>query len=143
MDTRAEGYAADVEVTLRVMGEDLRPAEVSRRLGVDPDKAHAKGAVPPSAAGTRGRPYKEGFWGYTLKGSDRMSMEESLVAMLSFVAERSGAIRELQSLGMRVDLFLGVFSEDANFGATLTPSLLRGFGELGLDLHLDLYWTGE
>lgn len=43
----------------------------------------------------------------------------------------------------RVDLFFGLFIESWNWGVNLPAALLRCLAERGLDLDLDIYFSGD
>lgn len=135
-----DDQAVEVKASFRLMGVELEPDVVTQVMGVEPESAHRKGAARQGRAKGRMAPFREGLWSYSAKGEGR-SLEEQLDEIIQVVRPRSEKIKELVAQGMRADVFVGIFSDDANFAITIEPLMLEQLADLALRLELDVYFV--
>ncbi|MES2889631.1 MAG: DUF4279 domain-containing protein [Pseudomonadota bacterium] len=122
--------------TLRIMGDDLEPAEVSRLLGVEPSLAYRKGEL--ALVTKRRRPAKLGMWQFQcppMKPSDF----DAQVAMLLSPLTQDMKIWKRLGMKYRVDLFCGWFMREENEGEEISPGTLVALGSRHIRLSLDIY----
>jgi len=87
-------------------------------------------------------PFREGLWVYSSKGEGR-SLEAQLDEIIQLVRPRSEKIKELVAQGMRADVFVGIFSDDANVTISIGPLILEQLADLALRLEFDIYFVGR
>lgn len=85
-------------------------------------------------------PFREGLWVYSPKGEGR-SLEEQLDEIIQVVRPRSEKVKEMVAQGMRADVFVGIFSEDANVAVAIGPLILAQLADLALRLEFDIYFV--
>ena|SRR6185312_3769094 len=129
----AGGEVDQVRVSLRIIGDDLDPDEVTRVLGVEPSAAIRKGERRPG-----GRVQRTGVWRLSLPHSREWVLEDAITTLL---AALPSDLAVWQALGgkYRLDVFCGLFLDQWNRGADLSPAVLRELAERGLALGLDVY----
>ena len=126
------------KATLRIIGDDVVPAEITRLLGSPPTLARAKGEIWVGAKTGKEHTAHTGQW--HLRASDREPEDidgqvQELLAKLTQDLEVWAALAQR----FRVDLFCGLFLKSANEGGTLSPSTLSALGNRGIKLSLDIY----
>lgn len=128
-------------VELRFSGDQLQPAEISRRLGLTPTRSRDRSAG--EALVGKPRPY----WGFTGHGEDHYqeewtSFQEGLEFLLSILASRKS---EIQSLAREFDgvWWCGHFQSGFDGGPTLSPALLVELGSYGIPLSIDNYFFDD
>jgi hypothetical protein len=123
-------------VSLSIYGADLEPDEVTRLLGIEPDRTHRRGMLRPS-----GRPYDLGMWSISMRGDN--TTEPDVCAAIEMLLDRIRvapdvwrvAVTDAQTRRVNVGLVLDAFNRDLD----MRPDLLRRLAELGLELGLDIY----
>lgn len=135
-----DDQTVEFKASFRLMGVELNPDAVTQLMGVEPSSSHRKGAARQGRAKGRMAPFREGHWAYCPKGEGR-SLEEQLDEIIRLVRSRSEKIRELVAQGLRADVFVGVFSDDANIAITFPPSILEQLADLASRLELDIYFV--
>lgn len=130
----------EVKASFRLMGVGLEPDVVTQLMGVEPESAHRKGEARQGRARGRLAPFREGLWSYSAKSEGR-SLEEQLDEIIQLIRPRSERIKELVAQGMRADVFVGIFSDDANAAFTIEPLTLERLADLELRLELDIYFV--
>jgi DNA-binding FadR family transcriptional regulator len=124
--------------SLRIAGDDLVPAEISRLLGCEPTAARSKGErlIHPQTGAARMA--TSGMW--HLKAAQRSP--EDLDAQINEMLSRlTGDLEIWRDLATRydVDLFCGLFLAQWNEGLTLSASSLAALGLRHIKLALDIY----
>jgi hypothetical protein len=124
--------------TLRIIGDDLVPDEITRALGASPTQAQTKGdKIVRKKTGTV-RISRSGMW--RLQAAD--SKPEDLNRQIRFIFDQlTDDLALWNSLGGRfkMDLFCGLFMECSNEGITLSPESLLILGSRGIKIDLDVY----
>lgn len=131
--------AVRVKAGFRVMGPALDPAAVSQLLELEPTQAHRRGDPRVGKSGRRYSNFAEGLWGWRPDLAESEPLAEHLRALLDVLEPKAMVIQGLKELGLRLDLFVGVFGPEGNFALILEEELLSRLGRLGVDLVLDVY----
>ena len=123
--------------TLRIFGDALDPAEVTRVLGVEPSTAERKGEA---IAGRSGhvRVAKTGRWDLRLDECVPGDPDAQVQGLLARIRADIVVWRALASR-FDIDLFCGWFMAGGNEGVELSPATLLALGERGIRLGIDLY----
>jgi len=128
--------------TLRIMGDDLVPAEITNLLGANPTFEHSKGQVFTSKSSGNKRTTKTGMWRLQAKDAKPENLDvqiEEIFNQLSSDLELWESLKEKYS----IDFFCGIFMRSSNEGMEITPMSLRLLGERGVKLGLDIYGPDE
>jgi hypothetical protein len=122
-----------VQVTLRLFGDQLDPAEVTDKLGCLPTEASRRGAVI-----RYDRLARTGSW--RLEGVDSPSVElpQQVTNLLGRVTSDPAVWRDLTGR-FNVDVFCGVYLTEWNRGFTLSSDVLRYLGDRGIEIGFDIY----
>ena len=124
--------------TLRIVGSELDPDEVSRLLGSAPSQCERAGEEVKSEHGLAPRVARNGVW--RLKAS--VTQPENLdVQVKELLDQLTTDISVWTSLARRyrVDLFCGWFMKETNEGVDIAPQTLAELGSRGIKLSLDIY----
>jgi DNA-binding FadR family transcriptional regulator len=124
--------------TLRIAGDDLVPAEISRLLGYQPTAVQAKGdrLIHPQTGAARTA--SSGMW--HLKAAQRApeDLDAQINELLSRLTDDLEIWRDLAAR-YDVDLFCGLFLAQWNEGLTLSATSLTALGVRHIELALDIY----
>lgn len=128
-----------LKVSLRVFGDFLVPADVTRLLGCEPTHAQCKGDVIPDRR--YHRVARTGSW--CLHGSlpEKTDLEEQVTDLLSKVTNELATWNSLVK-EFNVDIFCGVFLDDWNRGFGLSPQVLKLLSDRGIAIGFDIYSYG-
>lgn len=121
------------------MGHDLEPEEVSRLLGMEPTASHRRGDDRVGRPGERYSEYSEGLWAWRPGVSESEPLAVHLLAVVDVLEPKTATLQRLRKMGLRMDVFIGLFGPDTNFGFALSRELLGRVGRLGIDLEFDVY----
>jgi hypothetical protein len=123
--------------TLRIIGEDLDPYEVTRLLGIEPTAQARKGE--PNRSGYPGQP---GIWRLSATEQAPGDLNTQIVELLAKITSDPSVWAHLTQK-FRCDIFCGLFMQDGNEGEQLEPATLAMLGSRGLQLGLDIYGAGD
>jgi hypothetical protein len=123
--------------TLRVVGDDLVPADVSKLLKCEPTYSHLKGHTDVLASGTV-RVRKTGLWKVTTADAIPGDLDGQVAELLGKMTDDLSAWKELNSR-YDVDLFCGWFMIETNEGIEISPTTMSKLAERGIKVDLDLY----
>jgi hypothetical protein len=124
--------------TLRIVGENLDPDEITALLGCAPTRGERKGDVLTSKTTGRSRTVKVGAW--CLDASDREP--ENLDGQIGEILDKLTPSMDVwQSIAerYRVDFFCGFFMRETNEGVEISPASLAALGQRKIVLGLDIY----
>jgi hypothetical protein len=125
-------------VTLRIIGDDLKPDEISKQLGASPTKAQTKGDKLVGKKTGNVTIAKFGMW--LLRASDRepANLDEQIHELLS---QMTGDISVWKGITKRyrADLYCGLFMHVGNEGLIISAASLEALGVRGIELGLDIY----
>lgn len=123
--------------TLRIIGDDLDPYEVTRLLGIEPTAQACKGE--PSRSG---HPAQQGIWRLSATEQAPGDLNAQIDELLAKVTSDPSVWAHLTQK-FRCDIFCGLFMQDGNEGEQLEPGTLAMLGSRGLQLGLDIYGAGD
>ncbi len=124
--------------TLRIIGNDLVPDEISHLLGASPTHAQTKGDKIVGEKTGNMRIARFGMW--RLQASD--CEPEDLNGQIQFILDQLThdlAVWESLASRYKMDLFCGLFMDCSNEGMNLPPESLLALGSRGIKLDLDVY----
>jgi len=123
--------------TLRIIGDDLVPADVSRLLNCTPTTAQKKGDVIVGKSGLQ-RTALTGRWSLQSEDQQPENLDGQIEEILGKLTA-SMEIWETVTRRFRVDLFCGLFMSGGNEGLSVSPTSLLSLGQRGIELGLDVY----
>ena len=124
--------------TLRISGDDLQPAEITRLLGCDPSAAQAKGEQIIGRNTGSTRIASTGMWRLVASKREPEDLDGQIAELLSKLTDDLsvwGSIAETY----RVDLFCGLFMGGSNEGLSISPVSMAALGLRHIELGLDIY----
>jgi hypothetical protein len=127
-------------ITLRILGEQLDPDQLSTLLGCPPTKAERAG-VPISAEGGSRIPQR-GRWSLTIE-SKNLRESDDVEDGIKMLLERLPSDPELWASLTRLyqaDVFCGLFLETSNRGFGLSAEVSRLLADRYLDIGFDVYF---
>lgn len=132
------GHMHKSAATLRIVGDDLIPGEVSSLLGCAPTMAQKKGEVLVGKKTGIERVARTGMWRLHSVDQEPENLDGQIEEILTKV---TGDIETWQALAgrYRVDLFCGLFMGTGNEGVAISPGALFALGQRGIELALDVY----
>jgi hypothetical protein len=124
--------------TLRILGDDLVPAEISSLLGCAPTVAHKKGEVLTGKNTGIERIARTGMWRLQSADQEPENLDGQIEEILKKVTRD---IETWQALAgrFRVDLSRGLFMSGGNQGLAISRGTLLALGQRGIELALDVY----
>jgi hypothetical protein len=124
--------------TLRIVGDDLVPSEVSELLARAPTRSQTKGEIIVGQRTGQQRIARLGMW--SLESADREpeALDQQIQEILGNL---TGDLATWQALcgKYRIDLFCGLFMGSRNEGLTISANSLFALGQRGIQLGLDVY----
>lgn len=124
--------------TLRIIGDDLVPDEITRLLGASPTHAQTKGDK--IVGKNTGNERIAGFGMWRLQASD--CKPEDLDGQIRFIFNQLTddlAVWKSLASQYKMDLFCGIFMECFNEGMELSPESLLVLGSRGVKMDFDVY----
>lgn len=124
--------------SLRIFGDEVDPAAITRLMGVQPCRSSRKGdEVIGKVTGVK-RIERTGSW--TLKAEPRTpeNLNGQIAELLDRLPNDLLMWKDL-SQRFRVDLFCGIFMKESNEGMMISPQSLVLLGERFVTLSLDVY----
>ena len=122
--------------TLRFIGDNLVPEEISSVLGCTPTRAHRKGDRVPIKDSERVVGF--GLWRLDATDTEPEDVDSQVAEIL---AKLTSNLEVWSALGkqFRVELFCGWFMDEGNQGLSISPGNLIALGVRGIELQLDIY----
>ena len=113
-------------ITLRIMGKDLDPDEITQVLG-----------CPPNAV----RVSRHGGWRLTLKPTDTDEWDcgEAMLELLQRLPSDVGIWQALAAR-LKIDFFVGLTMASKNKGFSLSPKVMSYLAERGIEAGFDIYY---
>jgi Domain of unknown function (DUF4279) len=126
-------------VTLRIYPESLDPAEVTKRLRIEPTDWQRRG----ESRKPGGRPAKLHGWFLSSDGEvESRDVRLHLDWLLSRIAPQADAILGLQRDGCHMDVSCYWVSTSGHGGPSVRPAQMGELARLGLELWFDVYLGG-
>ena len=123
--------------TLRIIGDDLLPTDVSRLLNCTPTTAQKKDDVIVGKSGLQ-RNVRTGMWSLQSKDQQPENLDGQIEEILGKLTTNM-EIWQTLTRRFRVDMFCGVFMSGGNEGLSISPTSLLSLGQRGIQLGLDVY----
>ena len=123
--------------TLRFVGDDLWPDEITARLGRAPSKSETKGDEWKRPNGSI-RIAKSGSWRLEADDREPGNLDAQVAELLSVLTDDLTVWADLTSR-FRADIFCGLFLDEGNEGISLAPQTLAMLGARNLTIGLDIY----
>lgn len=122
--------------TLRFIGDNLVPEEISSVLGCTPTRAHRKGDRVPIKDSERVVGF--GLWRLDATDTEPEDVDSQVSEIL---AKLTSNLEAWSALGkqFRVELFCEWFMDEGNEGLSISPGNLIALGVRGIELQLDIY----
>ncbi|MEO0365452.1 MAG: DUF4279 domain-containing protein [Pseudomonadota bacterium] len=130
------------QATLRLIGDDLDPREVTERLGYSPSSHKTKGEILIAKRTGRERVARTGSWHLTSVTREPADLNGQVREILGPLSDDM-AVWENFADRYKIDLFASFFLGLGNEGYAVSPSTLRMLGERGIQLSLDIYGPDE
>lgn len=130
-----------INATLRLLGADLDPEDVSTAMAMRADRSHRKGD---RVIARREAVRRSGYWSVT--SSDHMpstdDINRHIAWLVRVVKPRRRLLMKYIRRGWTVDVWIGIHTSAGHGGPVVQPKALAALGDLGLDVCLDLYPDG-
>lgn len=126
------------KVSLRIMGDDLLPKDISERLGCEPSFAQFKGELLIGKNSGREREAKFGMWRLEAAEESPGNLNNQIGSILDSLSPDLDRWAQLSD-SYDIDLFCGIFMREEMEGIDISPSNLEALGQRGIELGLDIY----
>jgi hypothetical protein len=130
------------KATLRVIGDELSPDEITKLLGCSPSYSHFKGEVVKSKNTKHEYIKKFGMWRLEATACEPENLDAQVAELLTKLTQDLAVWSRLKDR-FEIDLFCGFFMETTNEGAEISSATLKALGERGIVLDLDIYAPTE
>lgn len=127
--------------TLRVFGDDLEPADVTRLLGKEPTYQYRKGETRTTSGGSQ-YTRKHGMWRLGCGDRTPEALDEQITEILSGLTDDLLVWQNVTSK-YTVNIFCGVFMEESNEGFGLSPTTMAALGARRIEIQFDVYAPTE
>jgi hypothetical protein len=128
------------KLSLSVFHPEIAPSTMTTALGMEPDGAHRAGDPRRTATGTLlGGAYDRSFWRHRFPTPDDSDFPGFLHRVAVSLQPHRTFLRSLRETGGDLELFVGLFAEGKNIGATIPYDLMSILADLGIDIGLDIY----
>ena len=129
--------------TLRIIGDDLIPAEITEALGASPTHVQTKGEKIVGNNTGKDRTARSGMWRLVVSDREPEDLDGQIREILGQLTEDLDVWKSIGSR-YKMDLFCGLFMECSNEGMELSPESLLALGSRGIKIGLDIYGpTGD
>jgi hypothetical protein len=129
-------------MTLRIMGDDLVPEEITNLLGAAPTFAHFKGETIVIRKTEKTRIANFGTW--QIRAADREP--GNLNAQIGEILSKTSVdLAVWQSIAKRfqVSLFCTLYMEGGDEGLTISPQSLAALGARNIGMGLNMIYLGD
>jgi hypothetical protein len=134
----AMSVVGETKASLRLFGDDLDLAEITRLLGGAPTSSVRKGEIWLPDGSTRERLSRTGVWMRVAAPREPGDLPGQIDELLGDLTIDLAAWRMLAQK-FRADVFCGLFLHNTNEGLDLYPSTLQLLASRGLRMSLDIY----
>jgi hypothetical protein len=132
-------------VSLRIWHPSLDPASISRTIKLKPHVSWANGELrkTPKGRSLEGR-RKGSYWCVQLlkkryASTTRLSLPGYLRSVVARLKPHQRYFSRIRSNKGNVELFVGVFANNFNFGFEIPPDLMLSLSKSGISLSFDIY----
>jgi len=139
MTQNGDGGRIESKVSLRIMGNSVNPKEISDLLKIQPSYTHRKGDRNILFSGRRIGDRTENIWSLESEVDSFSCVEEHLSSLVGLLKNKNEELQILRKNGLRMDLFVGIFCEEEQFGFSMGQDLVSNLASLGLGVEFDIY----
>ena len=136
------GDLARSQVSLRIFGDDLEPANISQLLGATPTKSALRGSEKICQISGKTRIAKTGSWHLSSVETAPENLNAQVAEILSCLTTDLAVWRQL-SLHYQIDMYCGLFMGHWNDGMSLSVDTMLALGQRGIALNLDIYQSDK
>jgi hypothetical protein len=129
---------ANAKATLRIMGDNLIPEEVTKVLGSTPTEAQYKGQILVGTNTGTSRVAKSGMWRLRAAETTPGDLDAQVRELIDQLTDDSTVWDNLASR-FEIDLYCGWFMEKENEGIGISADTLKELGARSIHLSLDIY----
>jgi hypothetical protein len=124
--------------SLRIIGDDLHPDEITSLLRCAPTESQSKGDELVGKKSGRSRIAAFGSWSLKAPGQEPGDLNAQVTWLLTAT---TGDLDTWQSIAARykIDLFCGLFMDQWNDGESISAESLLALGSRHIQLDLDIY----
>lgn len=126
------------KVSLRVIGDDLLPEDITDMLGCEPSYTQHKGQLITGKKTGRQREAKFGMWRIEAPEECPGDLNLQISSILDMLSSDLNRWVELSD-NYDIDLFCGLFMQKEMEGIDISPKNLLALGQRGIELGLDIY----
>ena len=134
------GSVDKCKASIRFLGEDLDPNQVSAMLKGKPSKSWRKGDLKPSKAFVAKQ--KVGGWILESPEPSKLSLEQKIVQLFEGLTDDL-SIWTVLTTRCSADIFCYLEMRCWNRGLSLSPKLMKMISNRNLTLGLDIYYTKD
>ena len=124
--------------SLRIIGDELIPAEITEALGASPTHEQTKGEKMSGKNTGKVRSARTGMWRLRVSDREPEDLDGQIREILGQLTEDLDVWKSISSR-YKLDLFCGLFMECSNEGMELSPESLLALGSRGIKIGLDIY----
>lgn len=124
--------------SLRIIGDALKPEEITQLLGCAPTRSYIKGQEWQGKKTDKTYIKDFGLWALKANDCEPENLDEQVNWLLSQLTHDLNIWASIRAR-YRIDLFCGCFMEETNEGVSISPKTLLALGERGIELGLDIY----
>lgn len=131
-------------ISLRIIGEDIKPESISALLKSTADSEMHKGDAIQNRAGKTMRIAESGKWekNYTPELIPEPDYSAALLKVFETINKEVQVWTEITGKA-KVDIFIGVVMKSENKGIELDPELMKFLGERNIKIGFDIYYEKE
>jgi hypothetical protein len=124
--------------SLRIIGDDLDPLEITRLLGHEPTSTERKGQEIVGKSTGKVRVARTGAWRLEARARAPGDLDAQIGEILSKLSSDLGVWQKLAER-FRVDLFCGLFLSGSTGGEVVSAESMAALGNRRIELGLDIY----
>ena len=129
-------------VTLRVMGDELVPTNISNLLGCLPTSSYRKGEERVGKISGQKSLARFGNWGLRVSLREPENIDGQIAELLGRLTD-DFEVWKTVSRDYSVSLICGLFMGSWNDGATISVASLTAMASRGIRLELDIYGSAD
>ena len=130
------------KMSLRVIGDDLVPEEISQLLGCNPTREMIKGKPYSWKINGVQRLAKSGMWRLEANDKTPGDLNAQVFELLDKLTDNLDIWAAL-SEKYKLDMFCGLFMESGMEGISLSSKSLLALGQRGIEIDFDMYGPDE
>jgi hypothetical protein len=131
------GTICQSAASLRIVGIELQPMEISRILRCRPTQTREKGEVVKYPSG-REQTFTCGSWLLTAERTEPVDLDGQIKCLVAQMSDNPEVWKTLTS-SYDVDMFCGAFMQSGNARLSISAETMLALGLRGIALCLDIY----